>query len=133
MAKITYLSNMGFAVETPDVLLVFDDYNDPAHTVVKALEHNPALPVVFLVSDHRRFNKAIFNLGQNHKRQYLLANNCPGVADSDMPTQYMAPGDQVENLLGGVSVKALASDDSGLVYVVTTKDGAVRYCFFECV
>ena len=125
MAKITYLSNMGFAVETPDVLLVFDDYNDPAHTVVKALEHNPALPVVFLVSDHRRFNKAIFNLGQNHKRQYLLANNCPGVADSDMPTQYMAPGDQVENLLGGVSVKAFASDDSGLVYVVTTKDGAV--------
>lgn len=78
MAKITYLSNMGFAVETPDVLLVFDDYNDPAHTVVKALEHNPALPVVFLASDHRRFNKAIFNIGQNHKRQYLLANNCPG-------------------------------------------------------
>lgn len=125
MAKITYLSSTGFTVETPDVLLVFDDYRDPAHTVVKTLEHNPYLPVIFLVSDHRRFNNEIFNIGQSHKRQYLLANDCPGVADSDMPTQYMAPGDQVENLLGGVSVKAFASNGPGLVYVVTTKDGAV--------
>lgn len=125
MAKITYLSNTGFAVETPDVLLVFDDYRDPAHTVVKALEHNPVLPVIFLVSDHRHFNNEIFNIGQNHKRLYLLANDCPGIADSDMPTQYMAPGDHVENLLGGVSVRAFASNGPGLVYVVTVKNGAV--------
>ena len=39
--KVTFLYNSGFMVETDNDILIFDDCEDPAHSVVKALKHNP--------------------------------------------------------------------------------------------
>ena len=48
MTKVTYLDHSGFAVQMPDVVLVFDYYRDPSHALQKILEANPQIPVVFL-------------------------------------------------------------------------------------
>ncbi len=124
--KITYLDNSGFLVETPDVFLVFDYYRDPAHSVVKALEREPGKPVIFLVTHnhHDHFNTDIFNLGQNHRRIFVLSNDIPTrEIHDDMPIDWMSRGDLIEDLPGGVAVKAYGSTDAGVSYLVTLSDG----------
>lgn len=46
--RVTYLAHSGFMVETDDVIMVFDYYRDPSHSVVKTLEKRPDTPVIFL-------------------------------------------------------------------------------------
>ncbi len=126
MIKVTYLDHSGFAVETPDVLMVFDYYRDPAHKVKKTLEHRPDLPVVFFVTHrhHDHFSHEIFELGQSHKRQYIISND---VKDKDihfdMPIGWMSHGDKIEDLLGGLTVRAFGTTGRGCSFVVTTADG----------
>ncbi len=75
--KITFLENSGFMVVTDKAVIIFDYFHDPANKVVKELEHKPELPVVFFVSHHHsdHFNNEIFNLGQNHRREYVISND----------------------------------------------------------
>lgn len=126
MNRITYLSHSGFAVTTSDVILVFDYERDPSHALHRILEQNPDTPVVFFVSHRHQdhYNKSIFELAQNHKRVYVLSNDVPA---RDVPTtlavQGMSAGDYVENLPGGISVKAYASTDEGVSFFVTTGEG----------
>ena len=120
------MSHSGFAVTTPDVILVFDYERDPSHALHRILEQNPDTPVVFFVSHRHQdhYNKSIFELAQNHKRVYVLSNDVPA---RDVPTtlavQGMSAGDYVENLPGGISVKAYASTDEGVSFFVTTGEG----------
>lgn len=128
--KITFLDNSGFMVEYPDVVLVFDYYRAPAHNVVKTLEHKPDVPVIFFVthnhSDH--FNTNIFNLGQSHRRLYVLSNDIPSrEVHDDMPIDWMSAGDIIEDLPGGVKVKAYGSTDAGVSYLVTMADGSTIF------
>ena len=53
--KITYLFNSGFAVEFGQVLLVFDDYKDPAHAVARCLRARGQKSVFFFAS-HGHFD-----------------------------------------------------------------------------
>lgn len=125
MNKITYLDHSGFMIETPDVLMVFDYYRDPAHKVTKTLQHNPELPVVFFVSHRHKdhFSHDIWNLGQSHKRLYIVSNDVVGSdVHSDMPVNWMSPGDSLEDQLGGLNVKAYGTTGHGCSFVVTTKD-----------
>ena len=124
--KVTFLDNSGFMVEFPKVILVFDYWRDPAHSVVKALRHKPDVPVIFLVThshpDH--FNDDIFNLAQDHKRVYVLSNDI--VANNlrdDVPVAWVNPGDELDNLPEGVKVQAFGSTDAGSSYLVTMPDG----------
>ncbi len=126
MDKITYLDHSGFMIQTADVLMVFDYYRDPAHKVSKTLEHNPDMPVVFFVS-HRHndhFSHQIWDLGQNHKRLYIVSNDVDSKeVHSDMPVNWMSPGDILEDQLGGIRVKAYGTTGKGCSFAVTTKDG----------
>ena len=124
--RVTYLAHSGFMVQTDDVIMVFDYYRDPSHSVVKALEKNPDTPVVFFVShshpDH--YNHEIFNLGQNHKRVYVLSNDVVvRETNPSLAIQGMSVGDEVENLPGGIAVKAYGSTDKGVSFRVTLKGG----------
>lgn len=123
--KITFLENSGFMVITDRAILVFDYFHDPAHKVVKALEHFPELPVLFFVSHNHKdhFNTDIFNLGQNHRRQYIISNDVRGIADTDLPIQWMSRGDIIEDLPGVTKVEALGSTDRGVSFAVTLPDG----------
>lgn len=123
---ITYLDNSGYMVELPTVTLVFDYYRDPAHKVVKALERRPDIPVVFFVTHHHpdHFNPDIFNLGQNHRRLYVLSNDIPSRdVRSDIPAEWMSRGDIAEGLTAGLRVQAFGSTDAGVSYYVTMPDG----------
>lgn len=124
--RITYLAHSGFMVSTPDVVLVFDYYKDPAHNVVKELERRPEVPVIFFVTHHHpdHYNPEIFNLAQNHNRTYVLSNDVLARdTNSRLAIQGMSAGDVVENLSGGVNVKAYGSTDEGVSFDVTLKDG----------
>ena len=128
--RITYLAHSGFMVQTDDVIMVFDYYRDPSHSVVKALRHNQEKPVVFFVShghpDH--FNHEIFNLAQDHKRVYVLSNDVlVRETDPSLAIQGMSVGDEVDNLPGGICVKAYGSTDKGVSFRVTLKNGRTLF------
>lgn len=130
MTKVTYLDHSGFAVVTETAILVFDYYRDPAHALEKVLKENAEKPVIFLVSHHHEdhFNRDIFNLAQNHKRVYVLSNDIfSKVTHSDEAIAWMSAGDTVENMLGGVTVKAYGSTDVGVSYLVTLPSGEKIY------
>lgn len=124
--RITYLSHSGFMVTTPEVIMVFDYFRDPSHSVVKNLEEHPDTPVIFFVSHHHsdHYNPDIFNLAQNHKRVYVLSNDVEARdTNSPLAIQGMSAGDIVEGLPAGVSVRAYDSTDEGVAFAVTTGDG----------
>lgn len=128
MTKITYIDHSGFAVVSPAAILVFDYFRDPANVIHRILENYPGLPVFFFVSHHHadHFNPAIFNLAQNRKPTYILSYDIESkhVIDKGMQVAYMAPGDNIDSLPGGIAVKAYKSTDAGVSFVVTMPDGS---------
>lgn len=128
--KVTFLDNSGFMVETDNDIIVFDYYKDPAHAVVKALEHNREKAVLFLVSHNHpdHFNTDIFNLAQNHRRIYVLSNDIPSQEVHDnMPVDWMSAGDVIDGIFDGISIKAYGSTDAGVSYLVTLPDGKTLF------
>lgn len=126
MAKITYLDNCGFAVRTEDVIMVFDYYRDPTHALEKILRDHPELPVVFFVTNSHtdHFNAEIFNLGQSHKRMYVLANDVLShVGDTEVQAVGLSAGDRIENIFGGLTVEAFDATDAGVSFLITTRNG----------
>lgn len=127
MAKVTYLDNAGFIVKTDNVFYVFDYYRDPAHRLVKELENNPELPVIFFASSPHtsHYNDKIFNLAQNHKRVYVFANQVVSrIGDTETNVATLTAGDKIEDVEGtGTTVEAFSSTEAGVSFVVTTKEG----------
>lgn len=129
-STVTFLDNSGFMVEYPKIVLVFDYYRDPAHVVEKALRHSPDKPVIFFVTHNHpdHFNTDIFNLGQSHRRLYVLSNDIPTrEIHDDMPIDWMSAGDTVEGLPEGIKVQAYGSTDQGVSYCVTMADGTTVF------
>lgn len=131
MKKVTYLENNGFVVTTDDVIMVFDDLRDPAHALKHILNANADKPVVFFVSHHHHnehLNKSIFELAQNHKRTYVMAYQFfPQNVPDTLQVAGMSHGDVIENLPGGLKVKAYEAAGCGVSFMVTTKDGEKIY------
>ena len=128
--RVTYLDHSGFAVERPEVILVFDYYKDPTKSLEKILRDNPDKPVVFFVSHHHEdhFNTSIFHLAQNHKRMYVLSDDVLGkYVKDDLDVAYLRAGDTIEDILGGITVNAFGSTDAGVSYLVTFKDGETLF------
>lgn len=126
MNRVTFLDHSGFIVTTDDVIMVFDYYRDPSHSLKKVLDQNPDKPVVFFATHHHpdHYNKSIYELAQNHKRLYVLSNDIyPQNIPDTLQVAGMSHGDIIEDILGGLTVKAYASTDSGVSFLVTTKTG----------
>lgn len=124
--KVTYLDNSGFVITTDKVIMVFDYYRDQSHSLNHILGNMPEAPVVFFAT-HRHpdhYNPDIYEIAQNHRRVYVLSNDIPAMkVPSTLEVQGMSKGDYVENLPGGLSVKAYGSTDEGVSYLVTLPDG----------
>lgn len=107
--KVTYLDNSGFVITTDKVIMVFDYYRDPSHSLNHILGNMPETPVVFFAT-HRHpdhYNPDIYEIAQNHRRVYVLSNDIPAMkVPSTLEVQGMSKGDSIENLPGGLSVKA---------------------------
>lgn len=131
MIKVTYLDHSGFALTTPDVIMVFDFYKDPVKALHKVLDEKPELPVVFFVTHHHddHFNQSIFELAQNHKRAYVLSRDVDGdlVPKKGLQVQFATPGDEIEQLPGGIRVRVFGSTDAGVSYAVTLPDEQVVF------
>lgn len=132
MIKVTYLDHSGFAVTTPEAVMVFDYYKDPDKKLEKVLREAPDQEVVFFVSHHHpdHFNASIFELAQNRRRTYVLSNDIFSrlVPQKGVSVAWMSPGDVIEEQIPGVSkVQAFRSTDVGVAYAITLPDGRVVF------
>ena len=128
MNKVTYLSHSGFVVANADVVMVFDYCHDPSHALTRLLDADENLykPVVFFDTHYRRDRRMpdMFEIAQNHKRVYVMSNDIPAkVIPKTLDVAGMSAGDYIEELPGGLSVRAYGSTDRGVSFLVTTKDG----------
>lgn len=126
MNRVIFLDISGFIVVNDDVVMVFDYNRDPANALKHTLDQNADKPVVFFVSHHHpdHYNKSIYELAQNHKRVYVMSNDVyPQNVPDDLAVAGMSKGDVIDNLPGGLMVKAYGSTDTGVSFLVTEKDG----------
>ena len=131
MIKVTYLDHSGFAVTTPEAVMVFDYYKDPDKKLEKVLREAPDQDVVFFVSHHHpdHFNAAIFELAQDRRRTYVLSNDIFSrlVPQKGVSVAWMSPGDVIEQIPGVSKVQAFRSTDVGVAYAITLPDGRVVF------
>ena len=131
MIKVTYLDHSGFAVTTPEAVMVFDYYKDPDKKLEKVLREAPDQEVVFFVSHHHpdHFNAAIFELAQDRRRTYVLSNDIFSrlVPQKGVSVAWMSPGDVIEQIPGVSKVQAFRSTDVGVAYAITLPDGRVVF------
>lgn len=131
MTNVTYLDHSGFAVTTPQAVMVFDYYKDPDKKLEKVLKDNPSKDVVFFVSHHHpdHFNTSIFELAQDRKRTYVLANDIFSklVPKKGLSVAWMSAGDVIDQIPGTKEVKAFGSTDAGVSYAITLPDGEVIF------
>ena len=70
----------------------------------------------------------IFNLAQNHERVYVLSNDIViQQLHKGVSVAAMSKGDVLEDLPGGIKVKAFGSTDEGISFMVTTADGTTIF------
>ena len=131
MITVTYLDHSGFAVTTPQAVMVFDYYKDPDKKLEKVLKDNPSKDVVFFVSHHHpdHFNTSIFELAQERKRTYVLSNDIFSkiVPKKGLSVAWMSAGDVIDQIPGTKEVKAFGSTDAGVSYAITLPDGEVIF------
>ncbi len=126
MNRITFMAQKGYVEVTDGAILVFDYYTDPSHALHKALDRYPELPVIFFVSHYhqRHLSNSMFELAQSRKRIYVMSNDVlPQIVPGDLAVAGMSKGDIIEDLPGGVKVKAYGSTGAGVSFLVTTADG----------
>ncbi len=106
MITVTYLDHSGFALTTPGAVMIFDYYKDPDH-----------------------FNTSIFELAQDRKRTYILANDIFSkfVPKTGLSVAWMSAGDVIDSIPGTTQVKAYGSTDTGVSYAITLTDGSVIF------
>lgn len=131
MIKVTYLDHSGFAVTTPEAVMVFDYYKDPDKKLEKVLREAPDKDVLFFVSHHHpdHFSTSIFELAQDRKRTYILSNDIFSrlVPEKGLSVAWMSPGDVIDQIPGTSKVKAFKSTDVGVAYAITLPDGKVIF------
>lgn len=131
MITVTYLDHSGFAVTTPQAVMVFDYYKDPDKKLEKVLNDNPSKDVVFFVSHHHpdHFNTSIFELAQERKRTYVLSNDIFSklVPQKGISVAWMSAGDVIDQIPGSKEVRAYGSTDAGVSYAITTAEDEVIF------
>ncbi len=131
MITVTYLDHSGFALTTPGAVMIFDYYKDPDKKLEKVLRDSPEKPVLFFVSHHHpdHFNTSIFELAQDRKRTYILANDIFSklVPKTGLSVAWLSAGDVIDSIPGTTQVKAYGSTDTGVSYAISLTDGSVIF------
>lgn len=131
MINVTYLGHSGFALTTPEAIMVFDYYKDVDKKLEHVLKISPEKPVLFFVSHHHpdHFNTSIFELAQDRKRTYILSNDIFGdlVPKKGISVAWMSAGDIIDQIPGTKEVRAFGSTDAGVSYAITLADGSVIF------
>lgn len=129
--QVTKLDRLGYMVEFPDFILIFDYTRDQEHHVEKTLRHHPDKPAIFFVTHNHQytFDTDIFNMAQNHSRVYVLSNDIPTrEIHDDMPIDWMSAGDRIENVANcGINVEAVKVGGDGVGYYVNAGGTTILY------
>lgn len=125
-ARITYLYHSGFAVETPQHILIFDYYRDRADASAPGLADGvidiEALPVekkiyVFVSHSHGdHFNPVIYEWSKKRNITYILSNDVSTDPHNIATTIVMGPYELVD--LDRLIVKSFGSTDKGISFLV---------------
>lgn len=120
------MDHNGFIVANNEVIMVFDYDHDPAHALKRTLDQHPQTPVVFFVTHYEKehHDNSLYEIAQNHKRVYVMSNDVyPQNVPDTLAVAGMSKGDVLDNLPGGLTVKAYGSTGKGVSYLVTLPDG----------
>lgn len=123
--KITYIKHSGFLVESKDCYYIFDYYEGELPPLDKGKE-----VVVFCSHFHEdHFNPKIFEIlgGMGMTYQAVLAKeirNRTHLADGKVIYVYH---DKTYDLGNGTQVDTLLSNDSGVAFIVRTKEGTIYH------
>ena len=125
MMKITYINHSGFLIETKDCYYIFDYYKGELPFLDKKKE-----VIVFCSHFHKdHFNPVIFEILDDMSMTYqaILAKDIRKRKHlSDMKITYVYH-DQTYNLDNGTQVDTLLSNDSGVAFIVKTKEGTIYH------
>ena len=123
--KITYINHSGFLIETRDCYYIFDYYKGELPYLDKEKE-----VIVFCSHFHKdHFNPQIFGILEDMGMTYqaVLANDIRKRNHlSDLKITYVYH-DQTYNLDNGTEVDTLLSNDSGVAFIVKTKEGTIYH------
>ena len=123
--KITYINHSGFLLETRDCYYIFDYYKGELPNLDKEKE-----VIVFCSHFHKdHFNPQIFGILDDMGMTYqaVLANDIRKRNHlSGMKITYVYH-DQTYNLDNGTQVDTLLSNDSGVAFIVKTKEGIIYH------
>ena len=124
--KITYINHSGFLLETKDCYYIFDYYKGELPHLDKEKE-----VIVFCSHFHKdHFNPQIFEILDDMGMTYqaVLANDIRKRNHlTDMKITYVYH-DQTYNLDNDTKVDTLLSNDSGVAFIVKTKEGRSIFC-----
>ena len=136
MITATYIYHSGFLVETPEALLIFDYWKDPAKVASRI--QNSDKPLYVLISHHHKdhlnrevfswrrasgnihfiISKDVFKFCRYQLREHTTYN---GVKPDPQTVHILSPGEKYTD--SNISIKAYDSTDTGNSWVVTTKCG----------
>ena len=123
--KITYINHSGFLLETKDCYYIFDYYKGELPHLDKEKE-----VIVFCSHFHKdHFNPQIFEILDDMEMTYqaVLANDIRKRNHlTDMKITYVYH-DQTYNLDNDTKVDTLLSNDSGVAFIVKTKEGTIYH------
>lgn len=128
MIQVTYIFHSGFCVETEDSYYIFDYYKGELPGLNRE-------KTVYVFSSHfhqDHYNPEVFEL---LKKQGVLPDGIKAVLSGDISKkQYpkdidvlRVSGNQTYSLPNGTVVETLHSTDSGVAYLLTTKDGVIYH------
>lgn len=118
--RITYLYHSGFAVETGDVMLVFDYYRGTLPETAKGER-------LYVFSSHRHkdhFQPQIFDWVKDYDVTYILSDDICAEGPEGK-TRKVRPGEEYE--IGELKIKTLRSTDEGVAFLVRLADVTVYH------
>ncbi|AJA48722.1 putative Zn-dependent hydrolase [Clostridium pasteurianum DSM 525 = ATCC 6013] len=126
-AKINYLYNSGFTVETENYLLIFDYYKDSVSKGIKSIENGaiselnlkiPKKIIVFSSHSHfDHFNPVIFTWKKIRPDiNYVLSNDITNIDNKDTNINILSPYEDL--YLDNIYIKAFSSNDLGVSFLV---------------
>lgn len=113
--RITYLYHSGFAVETDDVMLVFDYYKGELPKTAKGKR-------LYVFSSHRHkdhFQPQIFDWAKDYDATYILSDDIRAKAPEGK-TRKVRPREEFK--IGELKIKTLRSTDEGVAFLVRLAD-----------
>lgn len=123
--QITYINHSGFLIETKETYYIFDYYQGDIPIL------NREKPVVVLCSHfhHDHFNPQIFEIleSMGMKYQAVLAKDISKKKYPSNVKVIKAYHDEVYELENGDRIETLLSTDSGVAFLLKTKEGNVYH------